>query len=158
MNKGETALRQKLNDYLHFAIDDNEVPIPYILQPSRWNFNKSSGKGSPEMLYKEVFELIEKQRLQISKLNSGDIYKLMKEHRIGVDCSGFVYHLLDAYLLAEKQVSLSQKLVRYSGVLGLLEKNILSFQRYRRINAATLTSSLNSQNIKNLTTRLELRH
>lgn len=150
MNKGEIALQQRLNDYLHFVIDDKEVPIPYILEPSRWNFSKSSGKGSPEMLYKEVFAVINQKGLQTSALTSSDIYKLMKEHRIGIDCSGFAYHLLDAYLLAEKHKSLSDVLLRFLGIKGFFEKFILQFQRFRRINAATLTSKLNCNEIINL--------
>ncbi len=150
MNKGEIALQKKLNDYMHFMIDDKEVPIPYILEPSRWQFSKTSGKGSPEMIYKEVFAVITNRNLRVTDLTSGEIYKIMKEERIGIDCSGFVYHLLDAYLLAEKRKSLSDILFRYLGIIGLIEKHILRFQRFRRISAATLTSTLNCQKIESL--------
>lgn len=49
------------------------------------------GKGSPKEIHEEIEYLLKKNRLDPQ---TTDIRKLLVENNIGIDCSGFVYHVL----------------------------------------------------------------
>ncbi|MCA9392121.1 hypothetical protein KC614_02870 [candidate division WWE3 bacterium] len=148
---GYDNLHKLLDEYLNFEVAGKKVKIPYVMERSRMAFNKTSGKGAPRMLKDEVLRVAESEGFDIEKASEFEVYDFMRNQRIGIDCSGLVYHLLNEYLQGEKDVDLSEVLVRKEGVFGLLEKNILSFQRHRRVNAATLTSELNTVRVERAT-------
>lgn len=150
MLKGEAALLDQLNAYTSFQINGVEVPIPYYLSKERFRYWESSGKGSPEVIYVETLKKAQQQGVDLAHASQGEIYKFMQRNRIGVECSGFVYHLLDAYVYAERGTSLSQYLHRFPGIIGAIEKRLLSAKRERRINVRTLTSDINSREVENL--------
>lgn len=49
------------------------------------------GKGSPKEIHEEIEFLLKKNKLDPQ---TTDIRKLLVENNIGIDCSGFVYHVL----------------------------------------------------------------
>jgi hypothetical protein len=53
------------------------------------------GKGTWQEIEYATKCAAEKKNLNIDKLNSKQIYNLQKRNRIGIDCSGLVYHLLE---------------------------------------------------------------
>lgn len=88
------------------------------------------GKGSPKEIHEEL-EYI----LKINKLdpNTVDIRKLMVESNIGIDCSGFAYHVL-------RKTNYS---FPYAG--GFLRKMIAKFRPVANIDVKTFTHDNNSK-------------
>jgi hypothetical protein len=140
----ETALQALAKEYTYFTVEEKRVPIPYVLGFGRWQFWKSSGKGSPTQIRNELIRTAKQQNFNLVNTSAQEISRFMKMHRIGIDCSGLAYHLLDTYFRTWLNRSVASIINRFPGQLGQLEKIILSPQRYRRINAATLTSPLNT--------------
>lgn len=142
--QAETALKQLADQYVNFNIEGKKVPIPYILNKGRWRFWKSVGKGNPETIRRELYQQAEYEQFDLENASAFDIYSFMREKRIGIDCSGLAYHLLDSYLQAISSVRLKEVLIKKPGIIGSVEKTLLRFKRERRINVATLASELNS--------------
>ncbi|MCA9390313.1 hypothetical protein KC571_02810 [candidate division WWE3 bacterium] len=143
----EIKLQEMAEAYVNFEILGTRVPIPYVLGYGRWQFHKTSGKGSVEEIRNELKRRAATQSVDLKTLSAGQIFKFMKENKIGIDCSGLAYHLLNAYIFELTHQPLSDFIVRFGGTLGQFEKKFLQYKRQRRINAATLTSDNNSREI-----------
>lgn len=140
----EQALQQRADEYVNFEIDGKHVRIPYVLGFGRLQFWKTSGKGTPEQIRQEVCAMANREGFDLSTAAEIAITHFMKQHKIGIDCSGLAYHLLDAYCQKLHGQSIGHFVLRYPGLLGAAEKTLLSYQRQRRINVLTLTAPLNS--------------
>lgn len=130
--------------FLHLPIGGKLVRCPYmrtILQP---NMIRIPGpffvcKKSPNEIVKIVEKRADKLKINLKKLTKREILKFMKEQRVGIDCSGFVYWALDAFY-------------RDYGKRDWMKKMILAVGKSknpaRRLNVATLTGEINSVEVK----------
>ncbi|PIR74875.1 MAG: hypothetical protein COU35_00180 [Candidatus Magasanikbacteria bacterium CG10_big_fil_rev_8_21_14_0_10_47_10] len=88
-----------IEHYAHLKIDGKTVRCPYFNNKRnrvRGALGVHIGKGRPEDIEHEVQILAMKQHKQLSALTATDITELMVDNNIGIDCSGFVYHVLNA--------------------------------------------------------------
>src|SRR3990167_11032347 len=81
--------------------DDKTVRCPYYRNPrsgrERWGLNAYSGKGSPDEIEQEL-RIIEKlEGKEFDKLPEEMIRDIMQKRHLGVECSGFLAHILDAW-------------------------------------------------------------
>ena len=148
--KAEQALQQLADQYVDFEVEGKKVPIPYILNSGRWRFWRTAGKGTPNGIRNELFRIVSKSNFEITTKSAFEIYDFMREHRIGIDCSGLAFHLLDCYVQTASETRLEEVLLRLPGKSGKIEKELLSYKRERRISAAVLTSYLNSVAVTDL--------
>jgi hypothetical protein len=149
-----------VNQYVNFEIAGKKFNIPYCMafdaseKPLTYHrgrtqrFKNYGGKGSPEQIRKALIKTAQKHNLNLTEASTEEIKKLMVQHGIGIDCSGFVYHVLDRYLRERYHTSLARHILRYPGAIGVLERIVLRPQRVRRCSAATLTSKLNTIEIE----------
>jgi hypothetical protein len=56
------------------------------------------GKGTPEEITATANQLAKEQQYQLSSHSPDQIRQFMTRHRLGVDCSGFAYYLLNQLL------------------------------------------------------------
>jgi hypothetical protein len=98
----------------------------------------AGGKGTASEIAAETIRLAKEQKIDLTKLTDKEIYNFQKKNKIGIDCSGLVYNLLDQY----------DKIL---GGEGILNKTIgtESKRGARRLSADMLTSSINSKLINN---------
>lgn len=68
------------------------------------------GKGTPEEIKEEAELIILRERLDVSKFNSKGIRKFLVDWNLGIDCSGYVYHILNAESVARGLRSLKMRL------------------------------------------------
>jgi len=139
-----SKLKQLAEEYINFSVNGVKVAIPYVLVKARWRFGKSSGKGRPEEIRAELCRLAERQSIVLEKLSPLEITRLMRENKIGIECSGFVYQVLASWLKKTKNMNLGECLLRLPGVVGRVERRLYGFKRVRRISADTLTNDLNT--------------
>jgi len=88
-----------------------------------------SGKGS----YKQI------KKISPTNLKPIDIYRYQKKHKIGIDCSGLVYHLLNFWYKLHTHSSIKTKIIGREGKLGP-----------RRVNVQMLSNPQNSIKINDL--------
>ncbi len=88
------------------------------------------GKGSPKDIHDEVEIILVKNKLDP---NTVDIRKLMVESNIGIDCSGFAYHVLQK----------TNYSFPYAG--GFMRKMIAKFNPVKNIDVKTFAHNSNSK-------------
>ena len=115
--------------YTHLPLGGKEIVCPYWINNLKAGvFGPYGGKGTPREIVEATKSEAEKIGLDLSKLSKEEILAFMKSKRIGMDCSGFVFWMLDA-------------LDREKGGDGIAN-DILSGDRLlpSRANVATLTN------------------
>jgi len=146
------------DEYIHFEIAGKIINVPYTISKEGEKraigelssagvtdrFANYGGKGTPSQIRELVIKAAKKEHVNLQKAKPDEIIHFMIGQGIGVDCSGFVYYVLDQYLRKEKKRSLDTLILRYPGILGKIERLVLQKNRVRRSSAATLTSHLNT--------------
>lgn len=139
-----------IHEFNNLQLGGKSVVCPYHINPksSRANLRVLSGKGSPEEIVLETEIYAKLGGLDLTKMSESEVRKFMIKRHIGIDCSGFIVHVLNE----EVQERLGKKLW---SVIIKKKRNIYSSLRYflrpvENIGVADLTSDLNSSEIKNL--------
>ncbi|QQG43255.1 MAG: C40 family peptidase [Candidatus Daviesbacteria bacterium] len=92
-----SILKQAYQQFI-LPLGGKQVFTPYRInipfQPDRRKY----GKSSPEKLIKNTLEIAREQNFDLNQASVEEIRKFMEQNQLGIDCSGFVYYLLD-YLL-----------------------------------------------------------
>jgi phosphoribosylformylglycinamidine (FGAM) synthase PurS component len=158
----KNSLYQFADEYINLEIEGKIINIPYSISKEGIKraigelssagvtdrFANYGGKGTPKQIKELIFITAQKEHFSLKKATVEEITEFLLHHGIGVDCSGFVYNVLDQYLKKEKHKSLDTLVLRYSGIAGKLERFILQKNRVRRSSAVTLTNELNTIKIK----------
>lgn len=137
-------LREQVDEYVNFEYEGRKIRLPYVLDQARWRFWRSSGKGTAIQVKCEMEKGKRKKGIDFVKMSDLEIIRWLRENKIGIECSGFVYNVLDPVVKAKTGQPLAKILLRYPGLLGLLDRLILQYQRRRRISADVLTNDLNT--------------
>lgn len=102
------------------------------------------GKGSPSEIRDEVQAILIKDHVAVQSLNNDALKKILTEHNLGIDCSGYAYYVLDAM----SQETGNGRLNKH---LNLLSKKspIAKMRAYLRpvgsVNVKVFASDLNSR-------------
>lgn len=159
----DSLLYSFANEYISFEIAGKIINVPYSITKEGMaqyaigddssggqtdKYANYGGKGTPEQIRNIVIQTAEKDKFDLQKAKPEEIIDFMIEHGIGVDCSGFVYNVLNLYLKKTKNKSLDTLILRYKGIAGILERFLLQYNRVRRSSAATLTNDLNTVKIE----------
>lgn len=99
------------------------------------------GKGSPSDIEEEVKIISLKKHLDLTTISQEDITHFLVDNNIGVECSGFVYHVLNAEKKATNQKPLA-KLLSFPSQ-SLLRKIITRFRPIENTNVKVLGNEKN---------------
>lgn len=100
----------------------HELRTPYWINEPGVMSGPFNGKGSPQQIQEELDRIISEYKDPLN--NPEEVRFLMLRNGLGIDCSGFIYHVLSTYLQAGKGVDLADHLVIYkTEVEQALEKN-----------------------------------
>lgn len=72
--------------------------VPYFNNKTtgrRASLRVHAGKGSCVEIQNEIEEIVLREKIDIKSLNDSQIKKLLVDHNIGIECSGFAYYLLN---------------------------------------------------------------
>ncbi len=129
----ETSLSGFLKKFFDFRVVGKKVIIPYWRNKlEKKIFGPCGGKGTPEEIKKAVFEAAKQAKLDLKAMTGEEIYLFMKKKRIGLDCSGFAYQLLNFLDYQKGGDGLENTVVGVNG-MGI-----------RKTNADSLTNEVNS--------------
>jgi len=104
------------------------------------------GKGLPEEIVEEAKLLALQQKIDLSKLDAEHLKKFLVDSNLGVDCSGYAYHLLDQELRARGFGSL-KKYLQFEGG-GLFRRIIRTFRTIENANVKVFAHEKNSTEIE----------
>lgn len=100
------------------------------------------GKGTPEEIEMETKIWAQLKGIDLDKISADDIRDFMRLRKIGIDCSGFIYHIFSAWLHATVNETLLQQIkFPYKTPLGGIK---IWLRPAENIGADTLTSNLNT--------------
>lgn len=117
--------------------------VPYFNNKSvgrRAGIGVEIGKGSPKEIMEELETIGRQEKIDIKSLSDIDQKRFMVEHNIGIECSGFVYHVLSAFGKGELKNNL--KFPYTKGILGLFRSY---FRAIHNTNVKTFAHEQNSK-------------
>src|SRR3989344_4173036 len=88
-----------MEQYLHLPFAKQHISCPYFNNKRsgiRGGLRALIGKGSPEEIAEEAKILAMKEHVLLNTLANDALKQFLVNHTIGIDCSGFVYHVLAA--------------------------------------------------------------
>ena len=135
------------------AVIDRYLSLPVGTKPSCPYFNnrrrggKSGlrvlvGKGTPEDIAEDAEICALKKRISINSLSTDKLKEFLVSEDLGVDCSGFAFHVLTAALAERRGKSLASKI--HTNRKGFLGKIIARLRPAENVGVATFSSERNS--------------
>lgn len=136
--------RAVIDAYGHIRVGETSVACPYINNKRhglRGALPVQVGKGSPADIEDEIRTLTVQKKIDLSGITTDQALAFLIEHHLGVECSGFVYHVLDAVSREEYGRPLAARLT-FSGTW--LRKQIALLRPATNVNVQLLASDQNS--------------
>lgn len=91
------ALQDKFYQYTHLSIGGKQIACPYWINSiKRLKYGPGGGKGSPQEIIMHTNSKAKENDIDLNKQSEREIVLFMKKNRIGVDCSGFAFWMLNA--------------------------------------------------------------
>ncbi len=148
MRKAPQEVKQLIHHYFNLNIMNKAVKTPYHINIKhvRGELRSLVGKGTPLEIEDDVNIFAKLRKFDLQKASGSEIRKFMQTEGIGVDCSGFVAHILDTWLKAENQGNLKSSLTFPK--TSLKRKILICMRPIENINANLLTNDINSIPIK----------
>lgn len=87
-----------INQYKNFQVENAICSVPYFNNKTtarRAGLRAEVGKGSPKDIFDEVEQRAFEQKIDLKNLDSVSLKKFLVDNNIGIDCSGFVFNVLD---------------------------------------------------------------
>ncbi|MBI5134460.1 MAG: hypothetical protein HZA81_03705 [Candidatus Taylorbacteria bacterium] len=139
------------------AVVDSYLALPLGTKPSCPYFNNRRrkgrgglrvlvGKGAPEEIAGEAEIFALRQRIKLNLLSTDKLKEFLCENDLGVDCSGFAYHALDA-LCREKRGRGIQSFVK-SNRTGILGKILARLRPAENLGVSSFRNDKNGSAVK----------
>ena len=138
-----------IDDYIRFTIGAAVCSVPYFNNNSakrRASLSVFVGKGSPREIHEEVESILMMIRTSPGSFTSESLKKILTESGIGIDCSGFAYHILNAECESRGEKSLSSHL-KLTQVTGIFSKITAFTNPVRHVGVRTFAHEANSRSI-----------
>ena len=127
-----------INQYKNFQIGNAICSVPYFNNKTtkqRASLGVFIGKGSPRDIYDETRAILVKEKISETSLNSEELKKILVDKGLGIDCSSFVYYVLDV----------PDKHLHFPFAKGILGKLRAKLRPVENTNVATLADNRNSK-------------
>lgn len=145
----EAALNM-IEHFEHLHIGTHQIRTPYFNNKKtdvRAALRVMVGKGSPHDIEQEAFIMSLREKVNLDAMNEEEIRRYLVDHHLGVDCSGFVYHVLDAELQATKHSSMKRTL-SFPFAKNIFRKTISKLRSAENTNVKVLAHEKNSKEIQ----------
>ncbi len=101
------------------------------------------GKGTPKDIVEEAMIFALKEKVDLKHLTDTELKQFLVDHHLGADCSGLVYHILDAELREKKNKSLASAL-HFPHATTVIRKILTRLRPAENTSVATLAHEHNS--------------
>jgi len=138
-----------IDAYLHFKIGTAVCSVPYYNNKrlkNRAALRTYIGKGSPADIHEEIEAIMVKNRIANGQVNSDALKKLLVDNNLGIECSGFAYHVLDAESQSRGKGEIN-KHINFVNCTGLVGKLRCSLRPAENCDVATLAHDKNSETL-----------
>ncbi len=141
---------QTINEYKNLKLGGKEIPCPYFInsEKEKGGLRVLVGKGSPEEIEHEVKVWAQLRGFDLEQATVDEIREFMIKHKIGVDCSGFLVHVINRWMKKRMGKRLIDCLkFENNSLFSILKRRLRSAEN---IGASTLTSEMNTTKITDL--------
>ncbi len=137
-----------INQYKKINIHNKEINTPYYIntKKKRNELRSLAGKGTPEEIQEETLIFGKLRSIDFENLSEETIREFMMKENIGIDCSGFVSHVLDKWLTKLNQGGI-RKHIKFENI-SLYRKLVVQIRPIENMSVKVLTNSLNAKKIK----------
>ncbi|MEI6304714.1 MAG: hypothetical protein WCP09_01705 [Candidatus Taylorbacteria bacterium] len=136
-----------IDQYNHFTVGTSVCRVPYYnnkVARSRGTLRTYVGKGSPKDIFEEVDSIMNKSHFPVEQLADETLKKILVDHNIGIDCSGFAYYVLNAECLESNKGSIDKHL-KFVNCSGIISKIRCSLRPAENCDVATFADDRNSR-------------
>lgn len=143
-----------INHYFNLNLGGKEFPCPYFINTKRKKAELRTlvGKGLPSEIEDEVRIWSKVKKFDIYNASVSELRAFMRRQDIGIDCSGFVAHILNAELKSRGMKSLKHYLTFESDKYDLRNRLVRFFREVEFVSADVLTNQDNCDIITDIHT------
>ena len=139
----ESTIQQKINEYTHLKLGNSQVVTPYFINDKRRkDLRAMVGKGTPEEIIMEARIWEKLKGVHFEQMDAPSIKEFLTSRGLGIDCSGFIVHILDAYTTQTMHKHIWSLLKIQSGGLAALVRYKL--RPVEQLGAGTITNADNT--------------
>lgn len=138
-----------INNYLHLPIPNHNIMCPYYNNRRtniRAGLRALIGKGTPTDIADEAAIIALREEDDIKKMDDAGLKEFLVRNKLGVDCSGFYYHVLDAELRARGLGHIREHL-KFPFIKNPFRKLLTIFRPAEHAGARTLSHGKNAVEI-----------
>jgi hypothetical protein len=138
---------QIIDQYTNFKIGSAICSIPYFNNKTagkRIAFRAYTGKGSPSEIREELETIIIKEKIDSKSFNNNLLKKTLVDNKLGIECSGFCYHILEAESISRGHGSIGKK-INFINCNNIIGKIKCSLRPVENCDVATFASDANSK-------------
>lgn len=138
-----------LSDYIDFVFHKAHAHIPYYNNKTkrvRGTLRVYVGKGNPKDIHDEIEHVLIKSHIKKEVLTDEALLQILIKNNIGIDCSGFVYHVLDQECINRGYSNLS-KHIRFVYATNIIRKIKCILKPAQNTDVKTLSHEKNSTQI-----------
>ncbi len=138
-----------IDHYQHLKLGNHEVVCPYFnnrRSQVRAGLRVLVGKGSPSDIEEEAALIAFREKIELTSLNSYQIKKFLIDNSLGIECSGFVYHILEQELWEKKKKHL-RSVLSFPYAKNPLRKLLVKLRPIENTGVKSLAHEKNSTEI-----------
>lgn len=138
-----------INQYQALEIEGKKIACPYFrnVKRIRGELRVLAGKGTPQELIDETRIFAKLRGVDLGQLNETEIRQFMITQGLGVDCSGFVMHVLNEMLKANNHLGM-WKYLSLKPITNWGAKILYPFKYAQLTDSFALTSEHNATKIE----------
>ncbi len=115
-----------IEQYTNFKLGQASCSVPYFnnrTTKKRASLRTFIGKGSPLDIKDELEIILVNKKINKDTLSNDSLKKILVDNELGIECSGFVYHVLEAESLSRDLGTISKQLnfINCHGFFGQLK-------------------------------------
>ncbi len=129
------------------AVINQYENVPYYnnkTKARRAGLRVDVGKGSPKEIFDELNDIALINKINVKELDSAATKKMLVDNNIGIECSGFVYYVLNEESISRGKGTLD-KYLKFPYAKGILGKIRSKFRPIINTNVKTLAHDNNSK-------------
>ena len=150
IHKLPESANKVIHEYTNLPLGGKKVVTPYYinLKSQRAGLRVLVGKGDPGEIAREVNVVAQLKSIDLNQLSEYEIRKLMQDSHIGIDCSGFIVHIVNFWLRNQGGKPLINYIVfRDQNILSRLKRR---FRPVEQLGANILTNDANCNRIDSI--------
>jgi len=122
-----------IDQYIHFKAGPAICSVPYFnnkITKTRIALRVHVGKGSPDDIREELESIVLKEKIDPRSFTDELLKKTLLSNGLGIECSGFCYHILEAESIKRGYGTISKKIkfVNCHGFIGQIKCSVRPVQ------------------------------